>query len=415
MKNIILILLSTMSIFASNLSELIQNAQQNELVEVYKSKLDSSTKVYDATRSAYLPKIEFGASGQFVSPPDSMGAAQIYNTYAQASVVLLDGFKRENILDEKNKLKDASKYDLAQIKKDISLQVSTIYFNLQIVYSDIASLEQSKKQLIEQLNQQQKFFEARLTTEDNVARIEAAIANMDYQIEVKKYQYDEYKTLLETLTNINIDKPTKQIIIEPVDVETNELDSIKSIQAQADSIGYKAQQLDSANYPTIVLSDKYSYTTFKDDSLEDLSALGFDIERVNSQNTLMLSLSMNLFDFGATSKQKEAALSEQNALLSQLAYKKKETNADVKLALRAIQRAKKLLYASKLSQDASNRTYEIVHKKYKARVVDYVKYLDALSNKTESDAQYNRAQGALQISYAKYYHSAGLDIKEYIK
>ncbi len=415
MNKLILLIALSLPLFSSSLIELIENAQKNELVDVYKSKLDSSNKTYDAIKSSYLPSIKIGASGQLKSPADSMGAGQIYNAYAEASYVVLDGFKRENIIDEKNKLIDASKYDLAQIKKDISLQVSSIYFNLQIVDSDISSLQQSKKQLQEQLKQQQMFFEARLTTEDNVARIEAAVANMDYQIEVKKYQYDEYKTMLHTLTNVDIDKLNKHSIIEPANVEGNELDSIKSIQAQVESAAYRAEQVDYSSYPTIVLSDTYSYTTFKDDELDDPQYASFPMERINSQNTLMLTFSMGLFDFGASSKQKEAAISEKNALLSQLAYKKKETDANVKLALRAIERAKKLLYASKLSQDASNRTYEIIHKKYEARVVDYVKYLDALSNKTESDAQYNRALGALQIAYANYYHSVGLDIKEYIK
>jgi len=415
MKNIILVFLLSTSIFASSLLELIKQAQTNELVDVYKYKLNSSIKTYEATKSAYLPKIDIGASAQSISPVDTMGAGEIYNAYAMASVVLLDGFKRKNILDEKNKLKDASTHDLSQIKKDISLKVATLYFNTQIIQADIESLDQSKKQLQEQLKQQQKFYEAKLTTEDNIARIEAELANMEYKIEVKKYQLEEYTTLLYTLTNTDIKSLSKETIKEPKDINTNELDSLKSMRAQAQSVGFKAEQLDAANYPTVILSDKYSYTDYKDDSLENLSMLGFSIDRVNSQNTLMLSVSMNLFDFGSTSKQREVALSEQNALLSQIAYTKKELDSNLRLSLRAIERSKKLLYASKLSQDASNRTYEIVHKKYKARVVDYVKYLDALSNKTEADAQYNRALWDLQISYAKYYHSAGLDIKEYIK
>ena len=414
MKRLLFLASLSVPLFSVDLSTLIDQAQKSDLVDAYRSKLDSSVKTYEATKSSYLPKIEIGGSAQLISPPDSMGAGQIYNTYAQASVVLLDGFKRENLLDEKNKIKDSSRYELLKIKKDISLNVSTLYFNIQITDAEINSLDQSRKQLEEQLKQQQKFYEAKLTTEDHVARIEAAIANIDYQIEVKKYQYDEYTTMLQTLTNIKIDKLTKQSIKEPIDIDANEIDALKSMRSQADSIGYKAEQLDSANYPTLILSDKYSYTAFEEDELEKLAAI-FPIERVNSQNTLMLNLKMNLFDFGATSKQKEVALSEQKALLSQIAYKKKEADADLKLAKRAIQRAKKLLYASKLSKEASQRTYEIVQKKYKARVVDYVKYLDALSNNTEAEAQYNRALGNLQISYANYYYFAGLDIKEYVK
>ena len=410
MKKSLFLLTLTLPLFATNLITLIESAQKNELVDAYKAKIEATTETYEAAKSSYLPRVDIGAVANLTSPADAMGAGQIYSAYAQASVVLLDGFKRENILDEMSKLKSASKYDLSQIKKDISLQVTTLYFNMQIVQAEITSLLQSKKQLQEQLKQQQKFFEAKLTTEDNVARIEAAIANIEYQSEVKKYQYDEFKALLHTLSNTQIDTITKHSISEPKILETQELDNIKSLQAQADAIGYKAQQIDSSSYPSIVLSDKYSYTQFEDDNLNPAFA-----ERINSQNVLSLNISMNLIDFGVASSQKQAVLSEKNALLSNLAYKRKELDADIKLSLRAIERSKKLLYASELSQNAFNRTFEIVEKKYKARVVDYVKYLDALSNKTESDAQYNRALGTLQISYAQYYYYAGLDIKEYIK
>jgi outer membrane protein TolC len=416
MKKLLILLTLSSALLASNLTQLIEEAQSNELVEVYQAKLDANTKSYEAVKSSYLPKVEIGASGMFSSPVDPMGAGQVYNAYAKASFVILDGFKRKNTLQEKGKLKESSRYDLAQAKKDISLNVTTLYFNIHITQADINSLEQSKKQLQEQLYQQKKFYQARLTTQDNVARIEAEIANMDYNIEVKKYNLDELTTLLHTLTNvqnINLDAQHKQKIKEPIDIEAQELDALKSMESLADSALYKAEQLDSANYPTIVLSDKYSYTQYEDDNLKDLGFPNF--ERLDSQNVLMLSLNMNLFDFGVTSKQREAALSQRGAMLSEIAYKQKELDADVKLALRAIEKSKKLLYAAKLAKEASNTSYEIVQKKYKARVVDYVKYLDALSNKTDADAKYNRAQGSLQISYANYYYHAGFDIKEYIK
>jgi len=409
MKSIIILFSLSLSMLANNLTQLIDQAHNNELVQVYKSKITSADHSYKASKSAYLPKISIGASGSFFSPVDSMGAGQVYNAYAQASLVLLDGFKRENLLDEQKTIKKSRQYDLSQVKKEISLQVSSLYFKMQITQADIKSLEQSKKQLQEQLKQQQKFFEAKLTTEDNVARIEAAVANTEYKIEETKYLYDEYTALLQTLTNQQITTLQVQQIKEPLEVQARQMDSLKSLKSQADSIAFKAQQMDSSNYPTIVLSDKYSFSKYEDDNLNFPG-----VKRLDTQNVLALSLSMNLFDFGSASKQKQAILSEQNALLSQIAYKTKEVNAALELSLRAIDRSKKLLYASELSQDASVRTFEIVEKKYKARVVDYVKYLDALSNKIEAQAQYNRAQGTLQISYAQYYYNAGLDIKEYI-
>ncbi|MGB5966634.1 MAG: TolC family protein [Sulfurimonadaceae bacterium] len=413
MKRLLIVPLLSLSLWGSSLSTLIEKAQENELVEVYKERLTSSQKSYDAVKSSYFPRIDMGASGQLISPKDSLGAGQIYNAHAEASLVILDGFKRENILDEKTELRHSSEYDLSQIKKDVSLQVSTLYFNLQIVQADIDALDQTREQLVEQLKRQKKFFAAKLTTEDNVVRIEAAVANLDYRVEVKRYEYDETMAKLYTLTNEVVEKVDASGIVEPTFEKPQELDQLKSMASQAEAVRYRAEQVDSSYYPNIILTDRFGYTHYEDDSLAELGLPG--VERVNTQNVLMLNFKMNIIDFSAASEQRQVVLAEHNALKAQLAYKRKETNADLKLAERAIDRSKKLLEASELSQKASNRTFEIIDKKYKARVVDYVKYLDALTQKTEAQAQYNRATGALEISYARYYYYAGFDVKEYVK
>ncbi len=417
MRTLFLLPLLTLSVWGSNLGALIEKAQSNELIDVYKAKLTSATTAYDATKSSYYPRIDLGASGQLISPRDSLGAGQIYNVHAEASVIVMDGFRRENILDEKTKLRHASEYDLSQIKKDVALQVASLYFNLQIVQADIDALEQTREQLLEQLNQQRKFYEARLTTEDNVVRIEAALANLDYRVEVKRYDYDETMAKLYTLTNEVVEVVEEGGLVEPYYAQVAELDTLKSMTATAEAVKFKAEQVDSSYYPNIILSDRFGYTAYEDDAFDELagSPLGGSFERINTQNVLMLSLKMNIIDFSAASEQKQVVLAEHNALKAQLAYKRKQVDADLKLAERAVERSKKLLEASELSQKASNRTFEIIDKKYKARVVDYVKYLDALTQKTEAMAQYNRAVGALEISYARFYYFAGFDVKEYIK
>jgi len=414
-KILLLVTFLLFPLLGSELSVLIEKAQSNELVDVYKAKLVSSEVSYDAAKSSYYPRIDIGASGKLFSPKDSLGAGQVYNAYAEASVVLLDGFKRENILDEKTKLRHAKEFDLAQVKKDVALQVASLYFNLLIVQADIDALEQTGEQLSEQFKQQKQFYEAQLTTEDNVARIEAALANLAYRIEVKRYEYDESMAKLYTLTNEVVDDVTSAEIIAPNFQNPKELDTLKSLAATAESIRFKAEQVDSSYYPTIVLSDHLGYTDYEDDAFDDLALPGGGFERVNTQNILMLTFKMNLIDFSAASEQKQAVLAEHDALQAQLTYKRKQTVADRKLAKRAIKRSKTLLKAAVLSMKASNRTFEIVNQKYKALVVDYVKYLDALSQKTEAQAQYNRAMGALKISYARYYYYAGFDVKDYIK
>lgn len=410
MTKLLIVPLLSLSVWGSSLSTLIEQAQNNELVEVYQQKLNSSGQTYEAIKSSYYPSVDLGAMAQLTSPKGPMDAGQIYNANVEASLVLLDGFKRENILDEKSSLKRSSGYELSQIKKQVSMEVATHYFTLKTIQADIAALHQKKEQLQEQLNRQEKFFRAKLTTEDNVERIRAAVANTDYEIESQLYSRDEVVSKLYTLTNEVVEQVDESTIIEPLAGKKDEMDSLKSLASQAEALRYKAEQADSSSYPTIILSDRYGYTEYKDDNL-----VAFGFERVNSQNVLMLNLSMNLWDFSAASEQRQAVMAEHNALKAQLAYKQKESNADLKLAERGIERSKKLLAAALLSQSASDRTFAIIDKKYQVRVVDYVKYLDALTQKIEAQAQYNRALGALEISYARYYYYAGFDVKEYVK
>ncbi|WP_345974871.1 TolC family protein [Sulfurimonas sp. HSL3-7] len=410
MQRLLILPLIAVSLFGSDLALLIEKAQKNERVEVYRQKMNASEQTYEAVKSSYYPRIDLGAAAHFTSPKGPMDAGELYNVNAEASLVLMDGFKRENILDEKSSLKRSSSYNLSQARKEVAMEVATHYFNLKTVEADLAALNQKREQLQEQLNRQEKFFRAKLTTEDNVERIRAAVANTDYEIASQLYSRDEVIAKLYTLTNEVVEKVDESTIMPPLYAQREEMDALKSLASQAEAVRYQAEQADSTNYPTIVLSDKYGYTEYKDDNLE---AFGF--ERVNSQNVLMLNLSMNLWDFSAASEQRQAVMAEHNALKAELAYKQKEADADLKLAERAIERSKKLLEAALLSQRASDRTFAVIDKKYQVRVVDYVKYLDALTQKIEAQAQYNRALGALEISYARYYYYAGFDVKEYVK
>ncbi|MCJ7764505.1 MAG: TolC family protein, partial [Thiovulaceae bacterium] len=267
MKRLLVFSLITASLLGSDLALLIEKAQNNELVGMYREKLNASDLNYQSVKSSYYPKIDLGALAQLTSPKGPMDAGQLYNVNAEASLVLLDGFKRENILDEKSSLKRSSSYDLQQVKKEVSMEVATHYFTLKTIQADIAALQQKKEQLQEQLNRQEKFFQAKLTTEDNVERIRAAVANTDYEIESQLYKRDEEVAKLYTLTNEVVENVDESAITEPLFGQKDELDSLKSLASQAKALRYKAEQADSKNYPTIVLSDRYGYTEYKEDNL----------------------------------------------------------------------------------------------------------------------------------------------------
>ena len=61
--------------------------------------------------AGYMPRIDLGGSAGFVDEKGTMDVGETYVGYAKASVVVFDGFKRENALDELREWMAARSYD----------------------------------------------------------------------------------------------------------------------------------------------------------------------------------------------------------------------------------------------------------------------------------------------------------------
>jgi len=57
----------------------------------------------------------------------------------------------------------------------------------------------------------------------------------------------------------------------------------------------------------------------------------------------------------------------------------------------------------------------MIKAKFNAGIVDQVTYLDALSEKTASEARFEKAHNDFEIAKANYYFASNNNIKEFIK
>jgi len=410
MKKVFLIVMLTALLNAAEgLSTLIEAAHQNELIHVYQQKMRSVKFSREAVQSSYLPQVDLGGSATFVDETGSIDVGKTYTASAKATAVIFDGFKRENLLDELQERIYATQSDLIGYKKTLSLQITQYYYQLLNLQGDIEAQQQNKKLLQQELERKKRFFDARIVTQEDVERINAALANADYEIEQLRYGADEIKAKLYTLTDVAVESLAYCELIVPQLIEPEELDSIRSLRYQSTALGYSAAQRTSSNLPTLTIQDTYSFYSYDDEPT------AFPIDRVDQQNRLMLMLNMNILDFSMASKEKESVIAEKMALDSQIAYENKLSEANIALAKKAIERSKVLIRAAELALSASEKTFQTIEKKYHVNVVDYVKYLDALYQKSDAQAQFNTAKNKLQLAYAQYYYYAGLDIKEYLK
>jgi outer membrane protein len=403
-----LLLLVSLTLYAdTSLSALIESAQRNEKITALEQRSHAAGLNYQATKSSYLPRVDGFGKGDYVDNKGGFDAAQSYNTGVKAEIVLFDGFKRENRLDEIKSLKNSAHSNLDAGKKELSLNVIKRYFELQNTLEEIHTYSLTRDQLQAQLKRLEKFLSAGLASEDALMRIRSELANADYELEDLGYQSDRQKADLETITSTTFAELSPAGIIEPKSTPVKELDFLQSLRYARDATTYQAQQSDVGFLPTLSLADQYTFSHYVDDPMASM--------RVSHQNKLSLSLTVNLLDFNIMSTTKQALIAQSNAQTNDLAYASKESATNLAMAQRYIVRSRALITAAQSSFDASQKTFEAVKQKYEARIVDYVTYLDALRSLTNSTNQLSRAKRSLNYAYATYYYYAGLDPKEFVQ
>jgi outer membrane protein TolC len=109
-----------------------------------------------------------------------------------------------------------------------------------------------------------------------------------------------------------------------INSENQTNDYIKSLDAKANALIHTASSLDSAYRPQVSLEESFSVYEY---AHEDTNPM---VENLNRQNTIMLSINMQLFDNGAIKKQKQALLIQHRAMQEQIDQAKLEKEKSVK-------------------------------------------------------------------------------------
>lgn len=391
----------------TSLPSLIDSAQHNERMESYQQQSLAATLGYESAKYSYFPRIDGFGSASFVDNTGGFDAKQSYSAGVKGEFTVFDGFKRENLLDKNRALENAAKHNQEGAKKEISLNVIKQYFELQNTMDEIQTLITMRDQLQAQLVRLEKFKTVGLASEDALMRMRSEVSDSDFKIENLHYQADRQKADLETITNQKIGDLSESSVVAPKEIRTLELDKINALKYSRDAKIHEAQISDAQNLPTIKLEDQYSFNDYYKDPIADM--------RVDHQNKITASLSMNLIDFSSASLAKQALMAQAHAQSSELIYATKEANQNRLLAQRYIERSRTLIISSEQTYEASSKTFEAVKKKYEARIVDYVTYLDALHVLSDSLNQLNLAKRTLNYAHAAYYYYAGLDPKEFVK
>jgi len=391
----------------TTLPSLIDSALRNDRVESLNQRAAAAALNHQATQRSYLPRIDAFANAALVDHTGGFDAKRSYAAGVKAQMIVFDGFKRKNAINQSNALQNAARYDLSEGKKSVTLEVIQRYFELQNILDEIQTNTMLRDQIEHQLIRLEKFRSAGLASEDSLTRMRSELSNAQYLLEDLNYQADRQKADLELITGQTLEDLAPSVLVEPAITKTDEPDSLKALRFSRDAKRFEAEKTDAGYLPTITLEDQYGYYDYYNDPIASM--------RVKNQNKLTASLTLNLVDFSTASTAKQALAAQAQAQTSELAYASKEAENDLLMATRNIERTRVQIDSAQNAYLASQKTFDAVKQKYEARIVDYVTYLDALHALTDTTNQLSRAKRALHYAYAAYYYYAGLDPKEFVQ
>jgi outer membrane protein len=397
-------------VYAYSLSELVDIAHQNKVIESATHQVNASQKSYESTKRSYLPTVEIGATAQNVYEETPALPENSMKAYASLKYTLYDGGKRGDLYNQLSANVDASKKSLEAIKNDIALDVSRLYFEYLSLLSDKKATLQEIEQLKAEFSRLDMFYKTGSVTQDEVQKIDSRLKSAEVVLHEIELSVLKVLHTLEYYTTKEIATITEGSHIKYAErSEVKVRPDIQALEYQAQATRFEAESKQSVTLPTLYFDNTASYSEYYFDKEPVTRFL------VDKQNIATLNLSWNIFDFGATNKSYEAKYEEYLSKKTSLEYQKSVADVDYRLAKKSLEIAKIKIDASKATLDAASSTYDLIKLRYQNGMIDNVAYLEALSEKYEATRGYKRALYDYEVKKAEAIYYSGEKIKEYLQ
>jgi outer membrane protein TolC len=379
------------------------------VVEAASFAVHAKEKVYESTKSGYLPTVNIGGAYLHTMKETMSSAKNTLRANASLQYILYDGGKRGALYDQLLFSVDAQKENLEAVKNTISLDVTRLYFEYLSLGADKDATNQVIKQLKAELTRLEMFYKTGSVTRDEVDKIDSRLKSAEVVLHEIELDIQKVLHTLEYYTTQEITTIESGSSIQLNEIQTSEMrPDIKVLELEAKALMYEAKTKKSNNLPTLYFDNTYSYSKYYfDDKSNESNFL------VNNQNVASLNVTWNIFDFGATTKAYEAKQYEYLARQASLEHEKNKADVDYRLSQKALQIAKLKIEATKATLDATSATYELIKLKYQNGTIDNVAYLEALSEKFSAQRGYERAKNDLEVKKAEVLFYSGHTIKEF--
>lgn len=386
------------------LRELIEGAKNNYQVL---AKNDGIAKSEAEKMSAYLefgPSITASYGYGYQTNPSVSDYTGSQKAKLRMDYDLYTGFSSVNKVKQKYAEVRASIAEKKYTLESLCLQIVQEYYAYFTNYSNLTSLKQKKKLLVSNVKRLQKLYNSGLSTINDVEALKAEASLTEYQIAQAELDLEQNRLNLALLSSQNVKEIYRTTLSDPKLKNLSVRSDIIALSEQAQSIDYQKRQVTYA--PTISVYDEFSYSP--DGGLSNLNP------NAKTNNTIGISVSMQ-FDSMSRYMQKEALGLSYLQAMKNVAYKKEEQKRDIKLYYKSLQIAKAKIKSAEAGLKSAMIAFENVSKQYDAQLVNYVDYLNALSQKFTAEATYVESLNNYEIQKANFVFYSGQDLQSYIK
>ena len=403
MKKLIFIYLFPLFSFAGNLDQLLNLAEQNKKVEASRYTLEATKEKEYTIKSGYMPNLSLGANQTFNQEKNISTPEKSTTGLATLAFTVYDGGKREASFEQQEALVKSATFSLASIQNNISLDVIYYYYNYLSTLSSKESTTQKMQQLEAERYRLEKFLSVGSITADELQKIVSSIEQTKVDLLTLDNTLNNISNTLEYLTGreIIVEKGSTLVFKDAKKEEPKRFD-ILALEQSIQSTKAEAKIAKAPNRPTIIIQDTYSQYDFD---------YPVATNNLDHQNSIQLLLEWKIFDFGSTSANAQAAYLNYLSKNSELEYEKYKAKASFKNAQNSYKTSLAKIEAAKAKLQASEMTYELIKKKFQQGIVNNVSYLDALSDKFNSNSQLQTALNEVEYQKAVLLYEMGENIK----
>ena len=414
-----LLLLLPMMLFSRgvDLRTLIEHAAtHNGNIKAKTLAVSAKSKEVESAQRAYWPTLDVGADYSWYSPNYLVSPGEVGNAYVSLNLDLYDGGRKAATVRAKRFEKEASRFEKEAFSKSVTLEIVRRYYTVKKLLADLKALAERGKELSAQIVRIRKFKLTGLATQEDVDKLQAVLDNNSYTTQNTRLALETARENLKLLTGLDVAHLASDHFISPSHVRFEWFDLIKQMDARAKSIGANAEALDAAYLPQVKFSDTYTRSHYGDQvAFGGFLGINGDTFLVDHQNVVGVSVNMRLFDNGHIAKQSEAVRLQKMALRAQILQAKREQKMRFKLAGKNLHTLQAKLKSAKSALNAAKSTYVTVRKKFEAGIVDNIAFLDALAQKTLTEARYKETLYDNEIAKSLYYYYAGKEPKEFVR